>query len=431
MSLQNRPPDLPNGYRPRAMEQALHACLLDTPVVVITGPRQSGKTTLARHLLAGMADQGSYLTLDDENILSVARADPIGLLRRQQRPVVIDEIQRAPELIRTIKLLVDENREPGSFILTGSADLMTLPTLADSLAGRAEFVTLYPFSQQELRQPLNNKSVAEPDVGQNIINQLLSEDFTPTQQSTLDYEQVLTAIVQGGYPEAITREGARRSRWHRSYADAIIRRDIKEVFQLQKLDEMGQLLNILATLSSETLNYASLGAAVRMDSKSVQKYVAALENLYLVKRVPGWHRNELKRAVKQPKIHFVDTGLLCAIRGVTLTHMEKDPNLTGALMETWVGSELLKAIAVSEEPAHLFHYRDRSQREVDFILEGRHGQATGIEVKAGMTAKKSMFSTLEMLLETGVIQRGILIYNGDKVLPFSDRLLAIPAGCVF
>ena len=316
--------------------------------------------------------------------------------------------------------------EQGAFILIGSADLMTLPALADSLAGRAEFVTLYPFSRPELYFADHAAGVV-PD----IVSQLLNPEFQSRLQSDLSLTQVQEMILQGGYPEAITRSPARRGRWHRAYTDAIIRRDIKEVFQLQKLDEMGQLLKALSAISSETLNYASLGRAVQMDSKSVQKYVAALENLYLVKRIPGWYRNELKRAVKQSKIHFIDTALLCSARGITAAHLSSNPNLMGALMETWVGSELLKAIAVSEQDARLFHYRDRSQREVDFILEGQQGQAVGIEVKAGMTIKKSMFETLDMLLKAGVIQRGLLLYNGDKVLPFSGQLLAVPVRCVF
>ncbi|WP_257280942.1 ATP-binding protein [Endozoicomonas sp. ISHI1] len=416
------------SYIPRGIEPYLQACLADTPVVVITGPRQSGKTTLARHFLnrPEYEETSSYLTLDDENILAIARNDPIGLLRSQSRPVVIDEVQRAPELIRTIKLLVDEDRQPGSFILTGSADLMTLPTLADSLAGRAEFVTLYPFSQAELKQiPSGQQESGD------IIHQLLAPDCLPDALNPLEYDQVISAIVCGGYPEVQQRSPGRRTRWHRAYADAIVRRDIGEVFQLQKLDAMAQLLKLLAALSSESLNYASLGKAVQMDNKSVQKYVSALENLYLVKRIPGFHRNELKRAIRQPKIHFVDTGLLCAIRGINETAIQADRNLMGSLMETWVCTELLKAIAVSEEECQLFHYRDKNKREVDFILSGNNGQATGIEVKAGMTIKREMFAAQEMLIEAGSIRRGVIVYNGDRVLPFSNNLMAVPAGCLF
>ncbi len=414
-------------YITRAIERYLQECLADTPVVVITGPRQSGKTTITRHLLElpGLKETGSYLTLDDENILSIARNDPIGLLRQQSRPIIIDEVQRAPELIRTIKLLVDEDRQPGSFILTGSADLMTLPTLADSLAGRAEFVTLYPFSQPELKQLSFNKGQSD------IIQQLLSPNFVPKTSSSLDYDEVISAIVCGGYPEVQQRSAGRRARWYRSYTDAIIRRDINEVFQLQKLDEMAQLLKLLAAISSDALNYSNLGKAVQMDSKSVQKYVSALENLYLVKRIPGWHRNELKRAIKQAKVHFVDTGLLCVLRGINEASIQADRNLLGPMMETLVCSELMKAIAVSEEDCQLYHYRDKDKREVDFILSGYNGQATGIEVKAGMTIKKEMFAALEMLIKAGSIQRGVIVYNGDKVLPFSDKLIAVPVGCLF
>ena len=414
-------------YTPRAIEQYLQECLADTPVIVITGPRQSGKTTLARHLVdAGLPASegtGSYLTLDDENILSIARNDPIGLLRSQPRPVIVDEIQRAPELIRTIKLLVDEDRQPGSFILTGSANLMTLPTLADSLAGRAEFITLLPFSLLEQ----NQQSLSVPNMAPRLFQPQFWADI-PQQQEAFD---LLQTIEQGGYPEALNRTARRRTRWYQTYIKAIIQRDIQEVFQLQKLEQLEQLLKHLACLSSETLNYASLGKKLKMDSKSVQKYLCALENMYLVQRIPAWHPNELKRAVKQAKIHFVDTGLLCALRGVNRASMEADRNLTGALMETWVCSELLKAMSASGEDFRLFHYRDKDKKEIDFILADTVNRATGIEVKAGMTVKQSMFATLEKLITAGSIQQGIIIYNGDRVLPFSDQLAAIPAGILF
>ena len=223
----------------------------------------------------------------------------------------------------------------------------------------------------------------------------------------------------------------RRTRWYRSYTDAIIRRDIKEIFQLQKLDEMAQLLKSLSSASSKALNYASLGKVIKMDSKSVQKYVSALENLYLVKRIPGWHCNELKRAIKQAKVHFVDTGLLCSLRGINTAAIKADRNLMGSLMETWGCSELLKSIAISDQDCQLFHYRDKSQREVDFILSGNNGQATCIEVKAGLTIRKEMFATLEMLIAMDSIQRGVIVYNGDKALPFGDKLVALPVGCLF
>lgn len=423
------------NYIPRAIENVLQECLSDTPVAVITGPRQSGKTTLARHLLNHWklrgSEAGSYLTLDDENILSIARHDPIGLLRSQSMPVIIDEVQRVPELVRTVKLLVDEERKPGSFILTGSANLMTAPSLADSLAGRAEFITLLPFSQAELAWPHQDNQDINQATNHDMASRLFLPEFwteLPQQQAHWD---IVEPLLQGGYPEVVNRTPERRARWYRAYVDAIIQRDIKEVFQLQKLDELSQLLGLLAGLSAETLNYASLGKAIQMDSKSVQKYICALENMYLVRRIPAWHRNELRRVIKQPKIHFIDTGLLCALRGIRQVAVTSNPEVMGKLMETWVGSELLKSIAASEVDSQLFHYRDKDKKEVDFIVTGAGHQATGIEVKAGMTIKKSMFATLEMLMAVGHIQQGIIVYNGDRVLPFSDRLAAIPAAALF
>ena len=419
-------------YIPRLIEPFLRSCLEDTPVVIVTGPRQAGKTTLVQHLMetgTSAAARGSYITLDDANILNIARQDPIGLLRSQSRPVIIDEIQCAPELIRTVKLLVDEERQPGSFILTGSADLMSLPTLADSLAGRAEFVTLYPFNLEELaKQDLSGMSYITNGVFRPQFWRDLPQQIPVTAVEGMD---ITSIIQQGGYPEPLNRAPQRRASWHKSYIKAIIQRDITAVVQLKKLDELEQLLQLLAGLSSETLNYARLANAVQMDIKTVQKYICALENLYIIRRIPGWHRNELKRVIKQPKLHFVDTGLLCALRSIKQADLQSNPNLMGSLMETWVCSELLKGIAADDTDLRLFHYRDSDKREVDFIITDGRDRATGIEIKSGMTINASMFAALNKLIASGSIQQGIILYNGDRVLPYSDQLAAIPAQLFF
>ena len=404
------------NYLPRAIEQEICAALEDTPVIVITGPRQAGKTTLIRHLLP---ENISYLTLDDDNTLLLAKNDPIGLLRSLPRPIAIDEIQRAPELIRTIKLLVDEKRSPGSFILTGSADLMTVPKLADSLAGRAEFITLYPFSQAEL---MGGKG--------NFLEALFANQFNPG-LPVIEQGELIDKVVSGGYPEVLNRAPNRRSRWHLAYEHAIVQRDIKEVFQLQKMAELDKLTRLLAVISSETLNINSLAGPAGLDNKSVSKYITALEHLYIVKQIPAWHSNELKRAIKSPKLHFIDTGLLCALRDLTAAKLLKDRNLLGNIIETFVGSELLKLIATTMQGHQLYHYRDKDKKEVDFIVTARDGSAVGLEVKAGMSIKHNMFAPMQSLINAGVISHGIIVYTGDKLLPYSPQLTAVPVTALF
>jgi len=402
-------------YLKRSIESDILEALQDTPVVVITGPRQAGKTTLIQRLLPEV----SYLTLDDENTLLQAINDPIGLLHSLPRPIAIDEIQRAPELTRTIKLMVDKDRAPGSFILTGSANLMTIPTLADSLAGRAAFITLYPFSQTEL---LGSNS--------NFLQQLYENNFSSSIRA-IEPADLIDRIVSGGYPEAVKRPPLRRVRWHRDYEMAILQRDIKEVFNLQKIAEMDSLIRVLAAISSQTLSASSLAKQVGVDTKTVQKYVTALESLYIVHQIPGWHRNELKRAVKAPKIHFIDTGLMCSIRGLTSEKLMADRTVFGGVFETFVGSELRKAVAASMEGQLIYHYRDNSKKEVDFIVAYRDGRNVGLEVKSGMTIKKEMFSTMEGLIRLGVISHGVIVYTGDKVVSISPQLCAVPVSVMF
>lgn len=402
-------------YIKRAVEAEVQAALDDTPVVVVTGPRQAGKTTLVKHMLA---DRGSYLTLDDENTLLQATEDPIGLLRGLAKPVAIDEVQRAPELIRTVKLLVDEERTPGAYVLTGSADLMAVPKLADSLAGRCEFITLWPFSQAEL--------AAEEST---FLSDLRAGVYSAPRQ-VLSQTDLMEVLVSGGYPEALKRTPRRRTRWYEDYEHAIIQRDIQEVFQINKVTELRHLLEMLAALSSELYAPARLANDLALSHKSVDKYVAALESLFLVKRLPAWHQNALKRVIKQSKLHFVDTGLLCAIRGIDAAGLARDRNLLGNLLETFVYSELQKLIAVQPTPHTLYHYRDKDKKEVDFILSPRGQAAIGIEIKASMTVKADMFKHLDMLSDKGVIQQSIVLYTGDQVVTLGEGKVALPVSCL-
>jgi len=403
-------------YLTRSIEKEIAVALLDTPVVIISGPRQAGKTTLIKHLLPKNA---SYLTLDDDNTLLIAKNDPIGLLKTLPLPIAIDEIQRAPELIRTIKLMVDADRKPGSFILTGSANLMTVPKLADSLAGRAEFITLYPFSQAEI---LGNDN--------HFLKQLFNNKFN-TQPFQITQTDLIKAIVSGGYHEAFKRPASRQVRWYQSYEHALTQKDVKEVFNLQKISELSLLIKLIAINSSQILNINSLSGPSKLDNKSIDKYIAALKYLYIIEKIPAWHSNELKRAIKSPKLHFIDTGFLCALRGLTVEKLQSDRNLLGNVIETFVASELIKLIAYEMKGYQLYHYRDKDKKEIDFIITQRDGTAVAIEVKAGMTIKRSMFKTIEYLLETEVISHGIIIYTGDKVLTVSPQLTAIPITALF
>ncbi len=327
----------------RELGKKIQVAMTDTPVILINGPRQSGKTTLVQHY----RDSMSYYTLDDDNILNAALQDPIGFIERMDR-AIIDEIQRAPELLRAIKLFVDRDRRPGRFLLTGSANLLAIPRIGDSLAGRMEILTLYPFSLAEMHRK------------ENAFLSMAGSQSWPVFGNQIDKIDCVQTALQGGYPEVLSRkEPNRRVAWARSYIRSIVERDAKDVSSIEKLVAMPSLLTILAEYSGKLPNFTQIGGQCGLDTKTTQKYIGILENLYLVKRLLPWHKNQLSRLIKTPKLYFLDSGLLASLGGITYERILKDYHLFGALLETWVYGELLKAISVSEEPWDIFYYRDK------------------------------------------------------------------------
>ena len=357
-----------------------------------------------------------YLTLDDELTLLSARADPVGMVRSLDR-AIIDEIQRAPQLLLAIKKSIDENRRPGRFLLTGSANLMALPAVADSLAGRMETLTLLPLSQSELYGSTANwvdaafsgrlLKVAMPVVGAALVE----------------------AVLRGGYPEAISRTNARRRTvWARQYIDAIIQRDVRDVASIEKLDQLPRFLRSLAQVSGQMCNYTQLGGQVGLDSKTAARYVGVFEQMYLLKRVEVWARNRLKRVVKTPKLQFVDAGLLATLLDLGPAEAQKDRSRFGNALETFAYGELLKHTATAEDDYRLLYYRDVDMFEVDVVIENAAGQLIGVEIKAAATVKASDLHGLKKLASVAGDQfkMGVLLYDGTETMPLGDRLWAAP-----
>jgi predicted AAA+ superfamily ATPase len=397
---------------PRELEKRINVAMHDTPVVLINGPRQSGKTTLVRQYDPSLP----YYTLDDDNLLNAVHEDPIGFISRIDRGI-IDEVQRAPGLLRAIKLAVDKNRKPGRFLLTGSTNLLAFPKIGDSLAGRMEVLTLLPLSIAEIERRASRFLM----LAQTQDWQLLS-----TSENKFDY--ILHSLI-GGYPEMLMREDPmRRSAWARSYIKAIMERDIKDISFIEKIAEVPRLLEVLAQQSGKLTNFTQIGGQLNLDAKTAQKYVALLENLFLVRRLNPWHDNTLSRLIKTPKLHFIDSGLLACLNRVTPARIDANKSIIGALLETWVYSELLKSISITPEPWDIFHYRDKDQTEVDFVLENQERKIIGIEVKASSTVFNHDFRGLRKLASF-VGKRwisGIVLYGGDHTLSFKDNLWAIP-----
>lgn len=399
---------------PRFTESLVRTALRDTRVVAISGPRQSGKSTLARRF----AREGrSYLTLDHQPTLAAARSDPVAFIRGLDR-VIIDEVQRAPDLLLAIKQSVDEDSRPGRFLLTGSANLLAIKAMNESLAGRMQVIPLYPLGRSELLRTKAPQFLTKAFRGQ-----------LPQPGESLPEDQLLKIITAGGYPDALKRRAEwRRREWYRSYIQSIVERDIPEITDITAPTHIPRLLEVSARLAGQLVNLSELGRAVGLDHKTVGHYMRVLEQIYLLQRVQSWSRNELSRLVKTPKLHFLDSGLLAGMRGYSVARLRSDRGLVGPLLETLVFSELSKAAAWSREPIAIFHYRDKDKLEVDFVLENSAGQIVGIEVKAAASVTRRDFAGLERISTAAgaAFVQGILLYDGKESLSFAEKLRATP-----
>ena len=398
---------------PRFAKTRIEDALSDTRVVLISGPRQSGKTTLATEIAS---DKVPFLTLDDATVLQSAIDDPVGFVRGLDR-AVIDEIQRAPDLLLAIKKTVDDDKRAGRFLLTGSANLMTIPKVADSLAGRMEIVRLLPLSQTEI---LETKS--------GFIDRAF-EALTPVVDKQVIGDELVETVLSGGYPEALGRKRwGRKQDWYHDYLDAIVQRDVRDVAQIEQLAIMPKLLAVLAEHSGQLVNYSGIGAAVGLNHVTTQKYVRVFESLFLVHSLQPWFTNRLKRLTKSPKLHFLDAGLLSAMRSVTPDTVKKDKTPFGSILETFVFSELRKIATWSEQRCTFSHFRDKDRNEVDIVLENRRGEIVGIEVKSSATVTSSDFSGMRRLAQAcgDKFTQGLVLYDHDQVVPFAGNMFAAP-----
>lgn len=403
----------PSRLFPRLIEARIAEALTDTPVVLIVGPRQAGKTTLVRQI-AG--PQLRYLTLDDETTKLAALEDPVGMIRNLDR-AIIDEVRRAPQLLLAIKKTVDADRRPGRFLLTGSANLMALPTVADSLAGRMETLMLLPLSQNEM----HGSTVNWLD---SAFAGNLPEVFTP-----LVGDALVEAVLRGGYPEAVSRTTARRrTAWARQYIDAMIQRDVRDVVGIDRLDQLPRFLRALAQVCGQLCNYTQLGGQVGLDHKTAARYIGVFEQMYLLKRVEVWAGNRLSRVVKTPKMQFIDSGLLSTLVDLTQVTVQQDRSRFGSVLESFVYAELLKQTTTAEGDYQLLYYRDHDQVEVDLVVENAAGQIVGVEIKSSASIREADLRGLKKLASIAgdKYKMGVILYDGTETLPLGERLWAAP-----
>ena len=409
--------------------------LRDTPVVYLQGARQTGKSTLAR-AIAERRHPARYVTLDTAAVLAAATSDPEGFVAGLERPVVIDEVQRAPALALAIKAAVDADRRAGQFLLTGSAGVLALPRLSESLAGRMELHTLWPFSQGELR------GVRETFVDRMFAARLAAHGTgaaatgaTPDTEAAPETQaDLIERICRGGYPEAQARESrTRRRAWFDAYVDAILQRDVRELANIERLSEIPRLLALLASRISQPLSFADLARTLAIPQTTLKRYMALMETTFLVRLLPAWSSNLGKRLAKAPKLMLADTGLLAHMLGVDAGRLRRDRTLLGHVLENFVAMELTKQLGWSETPCRLFHFRTPAGAEVDLVLEDRAGRLVGIEVKAAAAVQRRDFRGLETLaaLVGERFIRGVLLFTGTTAVPFGPKLLALPVSQVW
>ena len=402
----------------RLAKSRIAEALTDTRVVLISGPRQSGKTTLAADVAA---EDIPFFTLDDVNVLAAANNDPIGFLRGLDR-VVIDEIQRAPDLLLSIKAEVDRDQRPGRFLLTGSANLMTVPRVAESLAGRMEVIKLLPLARAEILG-------IHPTFLDSAFN-----GVQPPVANTLLGEDLIEIVLAGGYPEALKRATwGLKQNWYQQYIDAIVQRDIRDVAQIEQLAMMPRLLHTLAEHSGQLVNYSSIGNGINLNHVTTQKYIGIFESLFLVQTLQPWFNNKLKRLIKSPKLHFLDAGLLAALRSITPELLRKDKTPFGPILETFVLSEIQKIGTWSEHRYSYSHFRDKDRNEVDIVIENNRGQIIGVEVKASATVTSADFAGIRKLATAcgDNFVQGFVLYDHDQVIPFAENMFALPISCLW
>jgi len=393
----------------RSLQPKLEKIISISPVTLLTGPRQSGKTTLVQEIAKKY--NYSYVTFDDLNYLSAAKNDPKGFIAGLKKPVILDEVQRVPEIFLAIKQDVDENRHAGRYLLTGSANPLLIPRLGDSLAGRMIILNLYSLSQGELQNKYEK-----------FIDRVFSDEpLYDLKFDIISKDDLFKLIAIGGYPSVQKLESNERELWFNSYITTILYRDVQELANISGLTEFPLLLKLLATRVGNLLNVAELSRSIGIANPTLHRYLSLLEILFMVKFQASYNTNLGKRLVKAPKTYLFDTGFLSYL-------IDFNFNLSGGILENFVVSELYKQSTWSQKRVNLFHYRTVSGTEIDIILEDAAGNVVAIEVKSSQTVTPKDFkSIINLQNEIGEkFIKGIVLYTGSSYTPFGEKLFALP-----
>jgi len=403
-------PLIDRSARPQIVE-----ALRDTRVVFVMGARQVGKSTLTA-LVATEDHPARLLTLDDRNTREAAATDPAGFVAGLQSAVVIDEVQRAPDLLLAIKEVVDRDQRAGRFLLTGSANVLSNRKVKDALTGRMEIVRLWPLSQAEIHGSTNN-----------FVDALFAGSPPSIDDATVGRAAFVDVVAAGGYPEARSRAGRRRDRWFRDYVETTLDRDLRDVSDVLRLHEMPRLLRLLAAQSAGLLHYKSVADRLQLHPATMKSYAQLLETVFLTAPIPAWRPGLGPREVHAPKLHVVDSGLLAHLLAADPTRIADDDQVTGRLVESFVAMEVIKHAEWAQTDARVHHYRD-GRGEVDIVLESRAGEIAAIEVKASASLDARDWRALAKLRDRAGrrFRAGVIVHAGRQTLPLGDRLHAMP-----
>lgn len=390
-------------------------------VTFLMGARQVGKSTLVREI-AAEHHPAEVLNLDDQATREAASADPTGFVAGLAGPVAIDEVQRVPDLLLAIKEAVDRDPTAGRFLLTGSANILTAPRIYDALSGRINIERLWPLSQAEIESARTN-----------LVDALFAGEPPRITDAPIGRGAWVPRAAVGGYPEVSTRPPGRgRQAWFEDYVTTVIQRDLRDLTGAYRIGEMPRLLRALAAQAANLFVAEATGSRLGLDRKTVQSYTGLLETVFLVQRIPAWRPGIGTREVQKPKLYLVDTGLLADLLGADERRIAQDPQITGRMLENFVGMELVKHLAVAKTRGTLHHYR-RDVHEVDIVIENRAGEIVAAEVKASASITAADHRELARLRDArgSSFRAGALFYAGERTLPLGDRLWALPIGALW
>jgi uncharacterized protein len=397
-------------------------------VVIVNGPRQSGKTVLLRMLHESTG--GSWSSLDDGTTLLAARRDAGGIVRESERPLFVDEVQRAGNpFILAVKAAVDIDDSPGQFFLAGSTRFLFEPRLTESLAGRALFVDLWPLSQGEIAGASEEDFISRAfDAPESLLSNQNISAYSESRQATME------RVCRGGMPQAIHLDGRDRREFLAAYARSLASRDVAEIGRLPTSFDLPTLMRVLAGRTSNELNTSEIARVIGASPDVTRRVITLLETVYFHHLVPAWSRNLTAKAVRRPKLHITDSGLAAALCGVNADALRRPENsASGMFLESFVVGELARQLTWSESEASMFHWRDRDGAEVDIVLERPDGDVVGIEVKASFDLHSGDTKGLRALRDRlgPTFVEGIVLHCGDRAQRLDDRIIAMPISALW